>query len=254
MGYCRGEELTQIKIQHINEQGQLLVVDLPPDITYKPRQFTINADMSEIVKKYMQLRFQNASTDRFFLTYRLGKLTNQPIGKNKFGCIPRQIATWLKLKNADLYTGHALRRTSTNLLSNAGGIMINLKHLGGWKYHRVNQSSGDNSLNIKTHMPEVEEVFVKEEFDEEETYLANNEQEVDALTIDLEPIEENHPSPSLKKQKTSHSKESTSPKKVIHKHGCTSSRTVISPTNLYTVKIVYFIFVQYGLDISLLKI
>ncbi|XP_016840860.1 uncharacterized protein LOC100680302 [Nasonia vitripennis] len=207
MGYCRGEELTQMKMKHITEEGQLLVVDLPPDITYKPRQFTINADMSEIVKKYMKLRFQNASTDRFFLTYRHGKLTNQPIGKNKFGCIPRQIATWLKLKNADLYTGHALRRTSSKLLSNAGGIMINLKHLGGWKYHRVNQGSGDNSLNLRTRMPEVEEVFIKEEFEDDENDSFINAPDINSLIIDYGPkktkeTEEIRLSPCLKRHQT----------------------------------------------------
>lgn len=51
----------------------------------------------------------------------------QVIGKNKISSIPKLIATYLKLPNPELYSGHCFRRTSSVLRTNAkAGVTGNL--------------------------------------------------------------------------------------------------------------------------------
>ena len=53
--------------------------------------------------EYIQLRPTDVNTTRFFLSYRDGKCIRQPIGINKFGDFPRQIAEFLKLDKPETY-------------------------------------------------------------------------------------------------------------------------------------------------------
>lgn len=152
MGCCRSDELVQVSIQHIKNEGSLLLVDVPSTKNNKPRQFTIHEKFSIIVKKYQSLRPEEVKTDRFFLNYQKQKCTKQPIGKNKICGVPKEIASWLNLEDTSAYTGHALRRTSATLLSNAGGTMMDLKHLGGWQSDKVAQGYVENSLRNKTKL------------------------------------------------------------------------------------------------------
>ena len=51
---------------------------------------------------------KHVTTDKFFLTYRDGKVINLPMGKYTIGMIPKVMATYLQLENPESYTGHAL--------------------------------------------------------------------------------------------------------------------------------------------------
>ena len=68
----------------------------------------------------MSVRPSTTTVDRFFLTYRNGRCINQPIGKNKVGKMPHDIAKFLHLPNPELYTGHSFRRSSATLCVQEG--------------------------------------------------------------------------------------------------------------------------------------
>ena len=72
----------------------------------------------------MEARLADCSVDKFFLRYSNGKCVKQSIGINKFASMPKDIATFFNLPNADQYTGHSFRRTSTTLLVDAGAASL----------------------------------------------------------------------------------------------------------------------------------
>lgn len=74
---------------------------------------------------------------------------SQPIGKNTFGQLPRKIAEYLRLPDANLYTGHCFRRTSAFLLADSGASIDLLKRHGGWKSSTVAEGYVENLLNQK---------------------------------------------------------------------------------------------------------
>ncbi|KAJ0169185.1 hypothetical protein K1T71_015312 [Dendrolimus kikuchii] len=130
-GACRIQELTNVTVKNIENHGQMLLVKIPITKNKIPRSFTIHGPFYEIVKKYESLRSPKAKTDRFFLNYQNGKCTCQPIGINKFGSMPKDIAKFLGLADAESYTGHNFRRTSATLLVNSGADIMTLKRHGG---------------------------------------------------------------------------------------------------------------------------
>lgn len=83
------------------------------------------------------------------MNYQKQKCTKQPVGVNKFGNIPKEIATYLHLENPKLYTGHCFRRSSATILVDAGGDITTLKRHGGWKSTTVAESYIDESLTNK---------------------------------------------------------------------------------------------------------
>jgi hypothetical protein len=93
----------------------------------------------DLFRKYMDLRPSQTKHDRFFLTYRGGKCTQQPVGVNTIGGIPKKIATALGLSEPANYTGHCFRRSSASLLADAGADMHTLKRHGGWKSDNVTE-------------------------------------------------------------------------------------------------------------------
>lgn len=86
-------------------------------------QFIVGSLFYKVVKKYISLRPPNTTQDRFFIHYRNGKCTSQPIGIHTIGDIPSKIATFLKLTDVDKFTGHCFRRSSVTLLSDTEDSM-----------------------------------------------------------------------------------------------------------------------------------
>lgn len=66
------------------------------------------------------------------------------------GSIPKQIAEYLGLPDAKLYTGHCFRRSSATILVDAGGDLLELKRHGGWRSSTVAEGYVDDSINNKT--------------------------------------------------------------------------------------------------------
>jgi hypothetical protein len=72
------------------------------------------------------------TSGRFFCYFRNGSSTLMPIGKTTIANISRQIALFLGLENASLYTGHALRVTSATVMADSGADILSLKRHGRW--------------------------------------------------------------------------------------------------------------------------
>jgi len=103
----------------------------------------------ELIKKYNNLRPKTVTHKRFFLTYRHGCLINSPIGINTMGSIPKEIASFLRLPDPHLYTGHCFRRSSATHIANNGGDILTIKRLGGWKSSAVAESYVASSIKNK---------------------------------------------------------------------------------------------------------
>ncbi|XP_068905317.1 uncharacterized protein [Tenebrio molitor] len=141
-GGCRRQELCDVKVQHVKDEGAVIVVRIPDTKTHVSRAFTILSDGNgfnpiDLVRQYMKLRPSHTKIDRFFLSYRNKKCTVQPVGIKTIGKFPSIIAKYLGLENAASYTGHCYRRTSATLLANAGADVLTLKRHGSWKSSTV---------------------------------------------------------------------------------------------------------------------
>jgi integrase len=156
MGACRRHELHKLEIDDVNEfgstQGSAILVTIRDTKTHQTRKFTVTGKYYDICKKYMNLRPQNCATKNFFVNYINGKCTIQNVGINKFGNMGKEIATYLNLPNAQLYTGHCFRRSSATILVDAGGDITSLKRHGGWKSTTVAESYVDESIQNKTNI------------------------------------------------------------------------------------------------------
>lgn len=149
-GACRKDELKNVKLQDLENHGELLLVKIPDTKTSKSRSFTISGEFYKIVKKYQDLRPPKFTSERFFINYRNGKCTVQVVGKNKFSTMPREIATYLNLPNIELYTGHSFRRTSATVLADSGDNLTTLKRHGGWKSSTVAEGYIEESIENKS--------------------------------------------------------------------------------------------------------
>lgn len=152
-GALRREEQANISVNDIEDRGSVLVVTIPKTKTNKKRVFTIVDDdlisALAIYKKYAALRPETVPHNRFFLQYRKGACTVQPVGKNTFGGIPKTIATYLQLPEPGRYTGHSFRRTSATLLADSGADITSIKRHGGWRSTSVAEGYLEDSIEAK---------------------------------------------------------------------------------------------------------
>jgi hypothetical protein len=148
-GACRRQELANITTNDVENHGQVLLVQVKNTKNKIPRSFTIQGPFYDIVRKYQALRSTKATSNRFFQNYQNGKCTRQPIGINKFGAMPKQIATFLNLSDPHEYTGHSFRRSSATLLADSGADLLTLKRHGGWRSSSVAEGYIDDSMRNK---------------------------------------------------------------------------------------------------------
>jgi integrase len=134
-GACRCCELTNLKISDV----AYLIVSIPDTKTGVSRKFTILEEGFSIntVKKL--------SIERFFLRYAKQKCTSQPVGINTLSKVPSIVASFLNLANAEAYTGHCMRRTSTTLLAN----LTTIKRHGGWRSSAIAETYIEDSVSNK---------------------------------------------------------------------------------------------------------
>lgn len=125
IGACRREELARVEMSHLStyhkpedtrKKEPILVVHIPNPKTNEVREFTVKGKLYEFYQKYIDLRPSVTGHNRFFVTYRNGRCTMQPIGEKKFAAMPKRVAEFLKLPHPELYTADAFRRTSALLL------------------------------------------------------------------------------------------------------------------------------------------
>lgn len=129
--------------------GNMLLVKIPNTKNNIPRSFTVDGPFAEIIRKYQRQRSPKGKNNKFFQNYQKGKCTAQAIGINKFGNMPKEIARFLNLPDADLYTGHTFRRTSATLLADSGADITTLKRHGGWRSSNVAEGYIENSVDNK---------------------------------------------------------------------------------------------------------
>ncbi len=147
-------ELTDLTLKNVTDLKDIILVNILDTKTYVDRQFVVNegivpnVNLLHIIRKYMSLR-TTTKTDRFFVGYRAGKCTAQPVGINTVGAIPKKIAQFLGLPNPALYTGHCFRVTSATLLVDAGASLLALKQHGGWESSKVAEAYVQASLGNK---------------------------------------------------------------------------------------------------------
>ncbi|XP_057322774.1 uncharacterized protein LOC130666104 [Microplitis mediator] len=148
-GICGGlkcDELTELKVQDVEDLNNRFLVSIVETKNDKPRQFIVGELFYGKIKEYILLRPSESFTDRFFIQYHNGKCQRQNIGKNKIDETPQVITSYLNLSNPKLYTEHCFRRTGTTLLSDSGANITMLKRLGGWKSTSIAQGYVENSL------------------------------------------------------------------------------------------------------------
>lgn len=155
MGACRCDELVNLKTNDIEDRETILVVNIIKTKNYKLRSFVVtgaegnNFNGLEIYRKYAALRPKTLGNGRFFLNFRSGKCTVQPVGINTLSKIPKLVASYLQLKDVELYTGHCFRRTSATLLANASADILTLKRHGGWRSSSVAETYVEESVTNK---------------------------------------------------------------------------------------------------------
>lgn len=151
-GACRRQELSEVTAKDVETHGQMLFIKINNTKNKVPRSFAIHGPFYDIVKKYEALRTDKAKSDRFFQNYQKGRCVAQPIGINKFGAMPKEIAKFLNLPDPDLYTGHSFRRTSATLLADSGADLLTLKRHGGWRSSTVAESYVEDSVRNKSNI------------------------------------------------------------------------------------------------------
>lgn len=102
-GATRNKDLVNLRTEDVEHHGQVIIVRVPG------RSCMIEGKPAEIIRKYEGLRPRDVCTNRFFVNYQNGKCTKQVIGINKIGRVPKKIATFLKLPEANEYTAHSFR-------------------------------------------------------------------------------------------------------------------------------------------------
>lgn len=149
-GLLRTQEQADFRFDDLSKEGNIYVGQVARRKGKGPKQiasFFIQGEVfvktiDEYVSKFSDQQKQLASCENRLL--RKFNVQNQPtaqvIGKNTIGQYPRKIADYLKLSNAEEYTGHAFRRTGATLLANSGVQMLTLKMAGGWNSDKIAQS------------------------------------------------------------------------------------------------------------------
>lgn len=144
-GATSADELTNVKVNDITEQGSVFVIKIPRDGKTNARTFTVENEYAAYVRKYKKLRPAHIQHRRFFINYQNGKCTVQPIGRNKILNATKVIAHFLNLEDADNYTGNSFRRTSKKLLGDNNVDILTTKCHGGCS----SSSAVEESINRK---------------------------------------------------------------------------------------------------------
>lgn len=118
VGALRKQEMTDFSIDDIEDHADGIKIRVPNSKANNCREFLLSnnpfrgIDLVNIVNRYRSLRPSRTKHKRFFIGYRQGKCTVQPVGVNTFASMPKQIAEFLNLPSPNLYTGHCFRRSS----------------------------------------------------------------------------------------------------------------------------------------------
>ena len=157
-GALRISEITNLEFNDItfmpNGSVNVRIKSSKTDTAGRGHSFIITPNCDKKLCLVIRLRnyindFNIKSGKLFRNVSKVGKLLN-PIGINTMGRIPRIIAEFLELSNADEFTGHSFRRTSATFLSEKGIGLVELKQHGRWKSSSVAEGYVNNTNVAKT--------------------------------------------------------------------------------------------------------
>ncbi|KAK5647863.1 hypothetical protein RI129_002755 [Pyrocoelia pectoralis] len=123
-GACRCDELVNMKIDDVEDNGSILIIRIPDSKTKISRTFVVDGN----------------STNGVGLV---------EIFRNRLVKIPMEIAKFLGKPNPEKFTGHSLRRSSATLLVDSGADSLSLKRHGGWRSTSVAERYVNDSLYAK---------------------------------------------------------------------------------------------------------
>lgn len=146
-----------MKVSDLDVGQRSISVHIPNTKTHKPRAFVVTRqEWIAIIKVFLCHRKKVVTdSDTLFLQWRYGKMTRQPFGHNSIAQFPQKIAKYLKLGEAETFTGHCFRRTSATLLANTGADILQLKRLGGWKSNTVAEGYVESSMTGQIKISEL---------------------------------------------------------------------------------------------------
>ncbi|KAI4457837.1 phage integrase-related [Holotrichia oblita] len=143
------DELCNMKVADVDLQEDIIVINIPHTKNKSCRKFVIVEPMwIDVVTRYLLIR-PSPDIPRLFIGFRSGKPTRQNMGHNTISTSAIKIATYLKLPDANNYTGHSFMRTSATILADNGGDILSLKRHGGCKSSTVAEGYVEDSITDK---------------------------------------------------------------------------------------------------------
>lgn len=148
-GGLRISEVTDLKFENVAEKEDLLEITIERSKTDKNATgfifFVTKSSNSALCplfyySYYKALVNDPQPTSRLFRQKHADRYTKQALGKNQIALVPKDIASFLKLKNYESYTFHAFRRSGATLQANSGVSVMQLKQWGRWKSDSVAQT------------------------------------------------------------------------------------------------------------------
>ncbi|KAJ8911649.1 hypothetical protein NQ315_005995 [Exocentrus adspersus] len=128
--------ICDLNVDNVQDMGNVVLINISDYKNGTSRRFTITADKDcsichlAIFKKYSKTRYLiEKPNQRFFFE-----------------------TQFLKLPNAEGYTGYSFRRTSPTLLANTGASVLALKRHWGWKSETVAESYVVDCLHNKNEV------------------------------------------------------------------------------------------------------
>ncbi|KAI4464162.1 phage integrase-related [Holotrichia oblita] len=138
-----------MKVADVDLREDIIVINIPHTKNKSCRKFVIVEPMwIDVVTRYLLIR-PSSDIPRLFIGFRSGKPTRQNMGHNTISTSAIKVATYLKLPDANNYTGHSFRRTSATILADNRGDILSLKRHGGWKSSTVAEGYVEDSITDK---------------------------------------------------------------------------------------------------------
>ena len=128
----------------IKNYGKTLLIKVTNPTKKKVRSFTIHGPFYKIVKKYQALRPTKTTNPLFFLDYQNSETTVKHIDLNKFAAMPKEIAKFLRLPDADSYI------SATFLIDSKEADKATLKQQCRRRPEGLAESSGKESSDKET--------------------------------------------------------------------------------------------------------
>lgn len=116
LGGCRLHDLLSVNVKNVQDLGSAMLVTVPKNKTKRPQKFVVTEPFYGTCKKYADIRSAVAACDPFFLCYRNGKCAAKRLGTKKFSAMPKEIAEFLQLPDADQYNKTSFRQLISGML------------------------------------------------------------------------------------------------------------------------------------------